>query len=373
MKYREANTISSRFANINIGILLVICLIAGIGMMMLYSAANGSFSPWVAKQLPKFILGIILLLGFAVTDLRFWQNNAYILYGVSLFLLLVVEFVGKIGMGAQRWIDLYIFHLQPSELVRITLILALARYFGNSSLDQARSLRFLIPAIFLVFVPAILVMRQPDLGTALLLILSGGTIFFLAGMRLWKILAVLAGVGAAIPFLWHFLHDYQKNRVMIFLNPELDPLGAGYHIMQSKIAFGSGGFLGKGFMHGSQSHLDFLPEKQTDFIFTMFSEEFGMLGGIILIGLYCILFLYGYKVALSSRSAFARFVAIGITTILFLYVFINMSMVMGLVPVVGVPLPLVSFGGTSMLTILMGLGLLFCCDVNRYVRLTSNS
>jgi rod shape determining protein RodA len=215
----------------------------------------------------------------------------------------------------------------------------------------------LIP-LLLIVPPTLLVMRQPDLGTAMIFILSGVTILFLAGVQIWKFLAVGALGGAAAPILWHLLRDYQKNRILTFLDPERDPFGAGYHIMQSKIALGSGGILGKGFLKGSQSHLNFLPEKQTDFIFTMFCEEFGFLGAIVLILLYSIILLYGLKVSLKSRSQFGRLTAMGITSTFFFYVFINMAMVMGILPVVGIPLPLISWGGTAMLTILMGFGIL---------------
>lgn len=349
----------TRLKKINPWILVLICLIAGIGFIMLISAANGSLFPWAAKQMIRFFVGFLLLLGIASVDSRLWMLMAYPLYVLSLILLIGVELTGFIGMGAQRWIDLYVIQLQPSEIMKISLILALSRYFHGLSLPEIQQLKTLIVPILLILMPTLLVMRQPDLGTAMIFILSGSTLFFVTGVQWWKFAVVGGAVLAATPILWSLLHDYQRKRIAIFLSPESDPGNAGYHLTQSKIALGSGGFWGKGYGKGTQSHLNFLPEKQTDFIFTMFSEEFGFMGGIILIGLYVILLAYGFSVALNSRSHFDRLLAIGMTTVLFLYIFINMAMVMGMLPVVGVPLPLISYGGTAMLTLLMGLGLVF--------------
>jgi rod shape determining protein RodA len=277
---------------------------------------------------------------------------------------------GAIGMGAQRWIDLGLIQLQPSELMKVALMLALARYFHGLTIEEiGRPLRLIVPALF-ILMPAVLVLKQPDLGTALMLLMCGGAMFFLAGVRLWKFALVVAAAGGALPLVWGHMRDYQKNRIYTFLDPENDPLGSGYHILQSKIALGSGGLFGKGFLLGTQSHLNFLPEKQTDFIFTMLAEELGLVGGLILLGLYTLVFVYGFAIALRSRTHFGRLLGLGITINFFLYVFINTAMVMGLIPVVGVPLPLISYGGTAMLTVMFGFGLLMSVYIHRDVRVS---
>lgn len=340
----------------------LITLICSIGFVTLYSAAGGEMYPWAAKQMIRFAAGFVIMVGLCFVTPRFWLTSAYVFYGISLILLVIVELIGFVGMGAQRWIDLYVFQLQPSELMKLALVLALARYFHLKELEQIQKIRTLIPPIAMVIVPVLLVMKQPDLGTAIILILSAGIIFFLAGVRIWKFVGVIVAVCASIPILWTMLHDYQKNRVLTFLNPENDILGKGYHIAQSKIALGSGGLWGKGFMQGSQAYLNFLPEKQTDSIFSMISEEFGFMGGMGLIFLYCIVLLYGLRVTLAQTNNFGRYVTQGMTMIFFFYLFINISMVMGILPVVGVPLPLISYGGTAMLTLLMSFGILFSLD-----------
>jgi rod shape determining protein RodA len=249
--------------------------------------------------------------------------------------------------------------------MKISLVLALARYFHGRTYDEIGQIRFLLMPLLAITAPVILVLRQPDLGTALMLVMGGATIFFLAGVRLWKFGIVGVLSLASVPIAWQFLRDYQKKRVLTFLDPESDPLGAGYHILQSKIALGSGGTWGKGFLQGSQSHLNFLPEKQTDFIFTMLAEELGMIGGLALIGLYMLVIAYGFIITLRCRNRFGRLNACGMTTSLFLYVFINIAMVMGLLPVVGVPLPLISYGGTVMLTVMIGLGFVINAYIHR--------
>ncbi|HEB79382.1 MAG TPA: rod shape-determining protein RodA, partial [Rhodospirillales bacterium] len=248
---------------------------------------------------------------------------------------------------------------------KFTMVLALARYFHGGSIDDISRPLFLLPPLLLVAAPSALVLRQPDLGTTVMLIIAGGVIFFLAGVKLWKFGALALAALVSAPIAWHFLRDYQKNRVLTFLDPERDPLGAGYHIIQSKIALGSGGLFGKGFMLGSQSHLKFLPEKQTDFIFTMLSEEFGLMGGLGLLGLYSLILVYGFAISLRCRNQFGRLVGLGVTTTFFLYMFINIAMVIGLIPVVGAPLPLVSYGGTAMVSMLFGFGLLLGVYIHR--------
>lgn len=346
-------------------LILLLAMVASIGFVMLYSAANGKLEPWASRQMARFGIGVVIMVAVAVTDLRFWLKWAYVLYGTSLALLAAVEFGGTIGMGAQRWIALGFFNLQPSELMKIALVLALARYFHGGGTEDIRRIRFVVPPLFLVAAPFVLVLRQPDLGTALMLAMIGGAVFFVAGIRIWKFALVLVAGLAAIPVAWKLLHEYQRQRVLTFLDPDNDPLGSGYHIIQSKIAFGSGGLFGKGFMQGSQSHLSFLPEKQTDFIFTMLAEEFGLVGGLGLLGLYILLLAYGFAISLSSRSHFGRLLGLGVTVTFFLYVFINIAMVMGLIPVVGVPLPLISYGGTAMMTLLFAFGLLMSVHIHR--------
>jgi len=357
---------------INWSMVLLIGAVACIGFVMLYSAAGGSFDPWADRQMIRFVVGIVLMLGVAIVDLRVWLRNAYFIYLGALVLLIGVEIAGDIGMGAQRWIDLGVFQLQPSELMKVALVLALARYFHGLEAESVRRVLPLVPPLLLIALPALLVLKQPDLGTAGMLIMGGGALFFAAGVRLWKFTVLIAGGLAAIPVGWNMLHDYQKNRVLTFIDPERDPLGAGYHILQSKIAFGSGGVFGKGFLLGTQSHLNFLPEKQTDFIFTMLAEEFGLVGVLTLLLIYAALIAYGFAIAMRSRSQFGRLLALGLTINLFLFVFINMAMVMGIIPVVGVPLPLISYGGTAMLTVLIGFGLVMNVYVHRDSRIGSH-
>jgi rod shape determining protein RodA len=356
--------------SLNWGLVLLLTLIASFGFSMLYSAANGDLQPWAAKQMMRYGVAVALMLGVALVDIRFWLRSAYIVFGVAFVLLVAVEVRGAIGMGAQRWIDLGLIQLQPSELMKVALMLALARYFHGLTIEEiGRPLRLIVPALF-ILMPAVLVLKQPDLGTALMLLMCGGAMFFLAGVRLWKFALIIAAAGGALPLVWGHMRDYQKNRIYTFLDPENDPLGSGYHILQSKIALGSGGLFGKGFLMGTQSHLNFLPEKQTDFIFTMLAEELGLVGGLILLGLYTLVFVYGFAIALRSRNHFGRLLGLGITINFFLYVFINTAMVMGLIPVVGVPLPLISYGGTAMLTVMFGFGLLMSVYIHRDVRVS---
>jgi rod shape determining protein RodA len=362
-------TLGMKIRMISWGLVLLVCTITGIGIAMLYSAAGGQWDPWAKSQLVRAVPGVVLMLGIALVDVRVWMRAAYFIYAAVFALLVAVEIMGHIGMGAQRWINLGFFVLQPSELMKPALVLALARYFHGVNLEQIGRPIVLIPPLILVFAPVGLVLLQPNLGTSLLLIMGSGAIFFAAGVRIWKFLVVIgAGVGA-LPIAWEFLHDYQKRRVFTFLEPESDPLGAGYNILQSKIALGSGGLFGKGFMMGTQSQLAFLPEKHTDFIFVVLAEEFGMVGALALLGLYCLLLIYGMIITVTCRNQFGRLVGVGLTVAFFLYMFVNVAMVMGLIPVVGIPLPLVSYGGTAMLTLMIGVGLLLSVSVHREVRI----
>jgi rod shape determining protein RodA len=366
----QSTEIVNRLAQINWGLVLLLSAVSAIGFAVLYSAANGSVDPWAAKSMLRFVgaLGLMLVVA-VVVDLRFWYRAAYPIYAIGAVLLIWVDFSGRRGLGAQRWLDLGPISLQPSELMKIGLVMMLARYLHTMSHDEVgRPLRLVGP-VLLVLLPAALVLKQPDLGTAMMLFLAAGGMLFLAGVRLWKFGLVTLAAAAMAPVAWRFLREYQKNRILTFLNPENDSLGAGYHIMQSKIALGSGGTWGKGFMAGTQSHLDFLPEKQTDFIFTMFAEEFGLAGGVVLLGLYALILAYGFAIGLRSRNQFGRLLALGLTLNMFLYVFINTAMVMGLIPVVGVPLPLISYGGTAMLTMMFGFGLILSVSIDRDLKL----
>jgi rod shape determining protein RodA len=365
---RGPMTIGQKLWQVNWSLVLFLIILTGIGCAMLYSAGEGSWNPWAKRQIIRFGIGLFLMIMVAVTDIRSWMRHAYTLYFLVLGLLIAVEVMGVIGMGAQRWIDLGVIQLQPSEIMKITLVLALARFFHGASLEDIGRPTFLLIPLLLVAAPVILVLRQPDLGTAIMLTMTAGVIFFLAGVRAWKFGLVIGAILAAMPLAWTMLHGYQKKRILTFLNPESDPLGAGYHIMQSKIALGSGGLFGKGYLSGTQSHLNFLPEKQTDFIFTMLAEEFGMAGGLLLLGIYAIVLIYGFAIALRVHNQFGRLITLGITGTFFFYVFINIAMVMGLVPVVGVPLPLVSYGGTAMLSLMIGFGFILCAYVHRDIR-----
>ncbi|GAA6154840.1 rod shape-determining protein RodA [Pyruvatibacter sp. HU-CL02332] len=350
---------------INWVFVLLITAIAAVGFAMLYSAADGSFDPWASRQMIRFGMGMAILLVFALIDPRIWLQLAYPAYAFALLLLIAVEVAGTTGMGATRWINLGFIQLQPSELMKITLALALARYYHVLEQDRVSHPLYLLPALAFIALPVALVLRQPDLGTALLLSVVGISIIFMAGLSWRYIIAAGAAALAAIPIVWEFLHPYQKERVFTFLDPSRDPLGAGYHTTQAKIALGSGSVWGKGFMEGTQSHLNFLPEKQTDFIFVMLSEEMGLMGGLALMGLYAAVLGFALTVAIGIRHQFGRLLVAALAVNFFLYVFINVAMVMGLIPIVGVPLPLVSYGGSAMLVILAGFGLLMSIYVHR--------
>ncbi|MCC7038338.1 MAG: rod shape-determining protein RodA [Alphaproteobacteria bacterium] len=365
---RENMNLYDKLLSISWPFLLLITMTACVGFVSLYSAAGGSLEPWAGKQMMRFVIGMCGLIITAMIDIRIWMKFAYVIFGFVVVLLIYVDIKGHTSMGAQRWIDLGFLQLQPSEPMKIAIVLALARFFHGATAEDVKNPFFLIVPLGILALPVLLVMLQPDLGTAISLIAAAGAMFFLAGVSYWMFL-VVAGAGiAAMPVLWHLLHDYQKKRVMIFLDPESDPLGAGYHITQSKIALGSGGVFGKGFLHGTQSHLNFLPEKQTDFIFTLFTEEWGLVGGLALFALLGLIIAYGYIMAFRCQNQFGRLLVAGIIVNFSLYIFINTGMVMGLLPVVGVPLALVSHGGTVMLSVLFGFGLLMSAHVHRDVK-----
>ena len=371
--YSSDMTLRQRLWQVNWSLIFLITVIGGVGVAMLYSAGGGNMDPWAKRQLWRFGAGVACMFFIALVDVRFWLRYAYVIYAAGLLALGVVEIVGSVGMGAQRWIRFGAFQFQPSEFMKVALVLALARYFHRMNIEDIGRIHYLLVPLLLVAAPVALVLRQPDLGTAVMLLAGGGAIFFLAGVRMWKFAVVVVGGLASIPIVWNFLHEYQRQRILTFLNPESDPLGSGYHILQSQIALGSGGVFGKGFLQGTQSHLNFLPERHTDFIFTMLAEEFGLVGGLLVLVLYAILMVYGLAVAVRARNHFSRLLAMGVTTTILLYVFINTAMVMGLIPVVGVPLPLVSYGGTAMLTVLIGCGFLMNAYIHRDVRIARHA
>jgi len=373
MDYNQKLSLKEKFFSLSGGYILCIVLLTTIGLFTLYSAAGGSMTPWAQNQLIRFLISFALMLFLAFVDVRFYLKYSYFAYFAVLLLLIAVEIYGHVGMGAQRWIDLKIFKLQPSELMKISMVLFLAKYFHSSTLAQIESVKGIVAPALMALFPTALIVLQPDLGTALMLMFTTMVVFFCVGVQIWKFL-ILGGAAVVLaPVAWHFLHDYQKNRVLTFLNPELDPLGTGYHIIQSKIALGSGGVFGKGFLGGTQSHLNFLPEKHTDFIFTMLSEEFGLIGGAVVILLNLILIIYGYMFAYRITSYYGKLVVIGLNTNYFMYVFINIAMVLGLLPVVGIPLPLISYGGTVMLSVMASFGIILCMDINRNVNLGRQS
>ena len=371
--YSTEMTLRQRLWQVNWSLIFLISVIGGVGVAMLYSAGGGNMDPWAKRQLWRFGAGVVFMFFIALVDVRIWLRYAYVIYAAGLLALGAVEIVGSVGMGAQRWIRFGAFQFQPSEFMKVALVLALARYFHRLNIEDIGRIQFLVVPLLLVAAPVALVLRQPDLGTAVMLLAGGGAIFFLAGVRMWKFAIVVVGGLASIPIVWNFLHEYQRQRILTFLNPESDPLGSGYHILQSQIALGSGGVFGKGFLQGTQSHLNFLPERHTDFIFTMLAEEFGLVGGLLVLVLYAILMVYGLAVAVRARNHFSRLLAMGVTTTILLYVFINSAMVMGLIPVVGVPLPLLSYGGTAMMTVLIGCGFLMNAYIHRDVRIARHA
>ena len=367
----DKQSITNRIANLNWYLICLIIALASIGSIMLYSAAGGSFYPWLGRQLIHFLIFLPLMIIIAVTDIRLLFKTAYICYFAALLLLVIVAIKGYNSMGATRWFRFGGINIQPSELMKVCMVFALAKYFYKMEADNIGKNKYLIIPIFIIIVPTLLVFNQPDLGTAAILVMTGVVMLFIAGVKMINFIIVgIAGL-IAIPFLWFFvLYDYQKNRILNFLNPNNDPSGSGYNIIQSKIAIGSGGLKGKGFLNGTQGQLDFLPERQTDFIFTMLAEELGFIGGVITIIIYSLIIYIGISMTLKIKHQFGRLLVMGIITIFFFHMFINIGMVMGLVPVVGAPLPLISYGGTITATMLIGFGLLLNADLYRNVDLS---
>jgi rod shape determining protein RodA len=345
---------------------LLLCALASVGYVALYSAGGGA-EPYASRHILRFAFGLTLMLSIAMVDIRFIARFAWASYALGVGLLLLVSQMGHIGKGAQRWIDVGGMQWQPSEFMKLALVLALASWFHRASWERMANPLFLLPPALAVLVPVGLILKEPNLGTAVITAVVGATVFLGAGLRWWKVALIVAAVGAVAPVAYSHMHDYQRARITTFLNPESDPLGAGYNIIQSKIALGSGGLWGKGFMQGTQNHLNFLPEKQTDFVFTIIAEEFGLVGTLAVLGLLSLIVLGGMAMALRCRHQFGRLVALGITMNFFMYVFVNVAMVMGAIPVGGVPLPLVSHGGSAMIMVMVGFGVLMSVYVHRDV------
>ncbi len=363
--FQDETSVLTKIYNLNWKLISLILTIAMIGFLMLYSAGGGSFYPWLIKQMMYFAIFFCLMLIIAIVDIRFWLKTAYVYYLIILILIIAVDLMGHNAMGATRWFKIGGLAVQPSEIMKVCLVFALAKYFNGINAEDIEKTKYVLIPVFMILFPSIFVFDQPDLGTATILMLVGVSVLFISGVKMWKFIAVGVFGMITLPFLWIFiLYDYQKQRVLNFINPDNDPLGSGYNIIQSKIAIGSGGFFGKGYLQGTQGQLEFLPEKQTDFIFTMLSEELGFLGSLFTLIIYGLIIYQGNQIASRSKHQFGRIIALGIINILFIHVVINVGMVMGLLPVVGAPLPLVSYGGTITATMLIGFGLILNIDAN---------
>ncbi len=370
--HRQTPTGFRKFLFMNWPVSLLLCAVAATGFLMLYSVANGSLQPWAQPQMIRFALGIIVMLAVGMVHIRFWRGMAPFAYIGGLLLLLFVEFFGSVGMGAQRWIDLGFIQLQPSEVMKVALVMMLALYYDWLDPRKVSHPLWVALPIVLTLIPMALVLKQPDLGTSILLVAGAGVVMFMAGVSLWYFAAAMSGgvglvwtVMASRGTEWQILKDYQYRRIETFLDPSLDPLGSGYHITQSKIALGSGGISGRGFMEGTQTRLNFLPEKHTDFIFTTLAEEFGFVGGIALLVLYSLIVILCMASAMRNRDRFGALLTAGLAATFFFFFAVNMAMVTGLIPVVGVPLPLVSYGGSAMLVLMGAFGLIQSAHVHR--------
>ena len=344
-------------------LIIIVAIIGSMSVFSIYSTESGNFSFYTKNHLTRFLVFFFMFLVLSFVRVSFWYRQAYIFYILGILLLLLVIFFGISASGSKRWINLFIMNLQPSELMKIAIIVCFARYYHRIQSSDIQSYKYLLQPIILLLIPCYLVITQPDLGTAILIAGSGLAIIWLAGLNLKYFIYSGLILLVSLPFVISILKPYQKSRILTFFNPDRDPLGAGYQIIQSKIAIGSGGLLGKGFLQGTQSYLEFLPEKHTDFIFTLFSEEFGFVGSMVLILLYALLIYRIIRIGFSSRSFFAKLYCFGFASALFLYIFVNIAMVVGLLPIVGAPLPIMSYGGSSMLSIMLGLGIVMSCKI----------
>jgi rod shape determining protein RodA len=368
----ERDRLSTKIAELDWRLIGLITVIAMVGTAMLYSIAGGHWQPWAIKHLIRFGALMVVMLGLAMVHPKWWFRGAYPLYGLLLVLVLMIEFtpMGYTAGGAKNWLNLGFTRIQPAEFMKLGLVLALARWYHNHTAQDAKwSWKLLVPA-GMIGLPFILVAKQPDLGSAMIIGLTGGAMMVVAGLS-WRVIATgaLAGIVTVPPFVMFGMHEYQRNRVLTFLSPESDPSGTGYNIIQSKIALGSGGLLGKGYGLGSQSQLEFLPERHTDFIFSTVAEEFGFVGSFTMVVCYIAIILICLRIASLAHSHFGRIAAAGMTAFFALFVLINGAMVMGLAPVVGVPMPLLSYGGSSMMTVMFGFGLILSTRVHRYAEL----
>ena len=344
-------------------LIIIVAIIGSMSVFSIYSTESGNFSFYTKNHLTRFLVFFFMFLVLSFVRVSFWYRQAYIFYILGILLLLLVIFFGISASGSKRWINFFIMNLQPSELMKIAIIVCFARYYHRIQSSDIQSYKYLLQPIILLLIPCYLVITQPDLGTAILIAGSGLAIIWLAGLNLKYFIYSGLILLVSLPFVISILKPYQKSRILTFFNPDRDPLGAGYQIIQSKIAIGSGGFLGKGFLQGTQSYLEFLPEKHTDFIFTLFSEEFGFVGSMVLILLYALLIYRIIRIGFSSRSFFAKLYCFGFASALFLYIFVNIAMVLGLLPIVGAPLPIMSYGGSSMLSIMLGLSIVMSCKI----------
>jgi rod shape determining protein RodA len=356
-----------KFLRINWLFVICVCALAAVGYAALYSAAGGSAEPYAKSQIYRFFTALLLMLAIAMVDIRIIAKASWFSYAVGIVLLIVVAKFGHTGLGAKRWMTVAGVQIQPSELMKLFLILALASYFHKASYERIGNPLFLMPAVLAILLPVGLILKEPNLGTAVIVALLGASVMAGAGVRWWKFAIVIAVIGVAAPLLYHHLHDYQRARIITFMNPGRDPLGAGYNIIQSKIALGSGGFSGQGFLQGTQNQLNFLPEKQTDFVFTIIAEEFGFIGSLGVLALLFSIVAIALYTAVRSEHQFGRLAALAIGTNFFLYCFVNLSMVMGLIPVGGVPLPLISYGGSALTAVMLGFGVLMSIHVHRDV------
>jgi len=356
-------SLKEKISQLDFILLFSILLLGTISIFAQYSSSGGQFDYYSKSHAIRFSIFFILFLFISFVQIRFWNDYSLLIFFILIVLLLITKFYGVQSQGSRRWINLFVFNLQPSELMKIGIILFLSNYYHKVSSSDINKIKYLLYPMLALAVPFMLVLTQPDLGTAILILLSGIVITWLAGVK-WKIFAYLSGIAIILaPIGISFLKPYQKSRILTFLNPDTDPLGAGYQIIQSKIAIGSGGFFGKGFLNGSQAYLNFLPEKHTDFIFTLFSEEFGFLGSSLMILLYFIITYRIIRIGTITRSIFGKLYCFGFATAFFIYVAVNMCMVLGLLPIVGAPLPILSYGGSSMLAIMIGLGIVMSCNI----------
>jgi len=361
--YRQNISFKDKVLSLDYALILLIIILGVVSVFAMYSTERGNFDYYTKSHIYRFLVFFIIFLILSFLNIRIWFKSAYIFYFIVLLLLIGVSLFGVTASGSTRWINLFIFNLQPSELMKVALIIFLARFYNKIPFKDVNHIKFMIIPIFALFIPFALVLKQPDLGTAVLILITGLSVVWLSGFRI-KFFAFSSIILVCLaPVVIAFLKPYQKLRILSFLNPERDPLGAGYQIIQSKIAIGSGGIFGKGYLLGSQSYLDYLPEKHTDFIFTLFSEEFGFVGSVFLLILYGLIIYRIIRIGLISRNSFSKLFCFGFAAAFFIYVAVNMSMVLGLLPIVGAPLPIMSYGGSSMLSMMIGLGIVMSCKI----------